>query len=233
MTKSVYDALSLSLSYLFMALGVAIVLCGAAWARADRRARKAAAEPGAEAVGYLKLTGGTSKRVSPKQRFPVPVEGTVGSARACDVYIPSAEIPGKAGRFTLTQAGMLLSPVVGGSVSVNGMAYRVPVLLDEDSRVEWGSLSFQLNLLDGARDLAAARITPPLSDGSTVEEEPPARWSSRLRRGLPLGAVESDEPTEADDSDGTDGTDETDETDYPVDTDDSDELTESAATDAE
>ncbi|MDR1261957.1 MAG: hypothetical protein LBK46_00550 [Oscillospiraceae bacterium] len=227
MTKPVYDALSLSLSYLFMALGVAIVLCGAAWARADRRARKAASEPSTEAVGYLKLTGGTSKRVSPKQWFPVPVEGTVGSARACDVYIPSAEIPGKAGRFTLTQVGMLFSPVGGGSVSVNGIAYRVPVLLDEDSRVEWGSLSFQLNLLDGARDLAAARITPPLSDGSTVEEEPSARRLFRLRRGSPLDSVESDESAETDESD------ESDEIDYPVDTDDADELTESAATDAE
>ncbi|MDR1599372.1 MAG: hypothetical protein LBS11_05830 [Oscillospiraceae bacterium] len=198
MTKPIYDALALTLSYLFMALGVGIALCGAAWARSERGPRgSAAAASGAEAVGYLRLSRGVSKRLSKKELYYVPVEGTVGSGRACDVQLPSAEVPGKAARLTLTQAGMLLSPVGGGSVRVNGADYRASVLLDEDTQIEWGSLAFQLYLYDGAKELAAARPTPPLSDGVAEREEPSPRRLFRIKRGSPLNAAAADDKYES------------------------------------
>ncbi|GHU68647.1 hypothetical protein FACS1894184_11170 [Clostridia bacterium] len=228
MTKTTYDALALIASYLFMALGVLIVLSGAAWARSEHRAHKAAlAHAGSEAVGYIRLVSGTSKRVSSRDVIYVPVEGTLGSSRACDIRIPSAEVPGRAARLTLTQSGMLLSPVASGSVRVNGEEYRSPILLNSDSRIEYGTLSFQLDLLEGAQSLAAARIAPPLSDSTTGLsgfEEPSLRRLFRLRRGSPLDTVELEESAELVDADETDDSieqDDTDESDESADSTDS------------
>ncbi|MDR0396753.1 MAG: hypothetical protein LBH66_05585 [Oscillospiraceae bacterium] len=233
MTKPIYDAMALTLSYLFMALGAGIALCGAAWARSERRSRRVASTaPGYGAVGYLRLSRGSGKRLAKREPYYVPIEGTVGSGRGCDVQLPSPEIPGRAARLTLTQAGMLLSPVGGGSVRVNGADYRASVLIDDDTMIEWGSLAFQLCLYDGAKDLAAARPVPPLGDGVAVYDEPPRRLF-KLKRGSPVDTAsdaaddydhdESGDYDDIDESDDPGDYDDIDESDDPGDYDDIDE----------
>lgn len=191
MTKPMYDALALVFSYVFMGLGVALALCGAAWMRSDRRALKASlASSPTPAIGYIRLTDGASARNRVKQNAPIalPIEGYVGASKSCDIHIPAAEVPSRAGRLSLTQAGMLFSPMPRGKVRVNGVEYRVPVLIEEDSRIEWGPLSFQIQLLEGAVNLPAAMPAPTLTTGIVVEEEPIKRRFSVLRSILPKGS---------------------------------------------
>ena len=93
MPEGVFPALSLVMRYVFVALGILIVLHSFLWQHRERRQRHERIRrlPDAGMIGEFVVLDGAG-RIPDDTALPVPWEGSLGSARSCDVVLPGEDI---------------------------------------------------------------------------------------------------------------------------------------------
>ncbi|HML45122.1 MAG TPA: FHA domain-containing protein [Clostridia bacterium] len=157
--ERIYEVLAFVLSLCFPAMAAVIVLRAAFWVRRDHRLRRRALQalPDAGTIGELTVIRGGGNLLEQGACIPIPHEGILGSARACDIVLPHEDVPGRAAHFALTRDGLCMTPWRGTALRVNGQSYPNPVTLVHGNTLQWGGLRLRLRLFEGTEALAAAK----------------------------------------------------------------------------
>ena len=163
MATEAYEILSLAMRYVFAALGALIVLRAYRWLLKDHRAHKKEMKnlPDAGLVGEIVL-------LDTGKAFPLPREGTLGSARSCDICIRRQGIrrlhltlnfaDGKGVRLTLHRGAAAL---LDGGPAAGGYALHGSV-------IDLGSAQLRVRLFAG---LNVPRLAPFKQEAFASDDE--------------------------------------------------------------
>lgn len=138
MPAEAYEIAALALRYWFVVLGVLIVWRSFSWLKKDRAFRKTRLKqlPDAGMVGELVVISG-SEELPAGAIVPMPREGTIGSARVCDVYLPAPGIASRQGDFRFKNGlGLIIMPARKRKIHIDGKDYTHK---DEDALMHHGS----------------------------------------------------------------------------------------------
>ena len=140
-----YEVAALAARYVFAALGAYIVLM--AW-RSHRLAQKESASYRGEGsyIGELRVVGDVTGRLDGKT-YPLPMEGCIGSSRACDVRIKCKGLKRKHVYFEQREGCLLLTPMGGGSFEILPKR-KVSTLLYDGDRLKMGGLLLVMAFYD-------------------------------------------------------------------------------------
>ena len=122
MPSDVYSVTSLAMRYWFVFLGVVIVIRAYAWLFRDRREKHARLRrmPDSGMIGALVVMKGV-EGLEEGEYLTVPWEGTLGSARGCDVVIPSRSVARIHAYLSFSpRYGVLVEPASGHMCTVDG-----------------------------------------------------------------------------------------------------------------
>lgn len=177
MSAEAYEILALAMRYVFAFLMILIVL--RAWrltavdsARAKRLRRL---NPETGIIGELLVLEG-SEKARPGMRYPVTLEGTIGSAPRADIRLRHSSVRRRHAYFMMTDEGLFIRGHAGARIGTQGRWLR------------------QITLQDGDEILfGRVRLLLVLSDGGGTPEEM-LRRSARRRRGSEAGYGSSAEP---------------------------------------
>lgn len=180
MDANAYEILALAMRYVFAALIVLIVL--RAWritAIDGRRARKLRRlSPDTGIIGEMLVVDG-GERARTGMRYPVTLEGTIGSNRRADIRVRHSSVRGRHAFYQMTEEGFF----VRGHASA-----RI--------RDGAGRSARELMLGDGdVLQLGAVKLMLVLSEGGAAPEE----IVHRAPRRRPEGGRAAVEPEEMDD----------------------------------
>src|SRR5699024_9735556 len=94
--------------YVFLLLALAVLLKALRWMLRDARLRRQTMRklPDAGYIGAFYVMSGESRRLDAGDEIRLPCEGTLGSARACDVCVPHPSVPARAAIFWLERDGL-------------------------------------------------------------------------------------------------------------------------------
>lgn len=181
--ERIYEVLAFVLSLCFPAMAAVIVLRAALWVRRDNRLRRRALQalPDAGTIGELTVIRGGDGTLDQGACIPIPHEGSLGSARACDIVLPHEDVPGRAAHFALTRDGLCVTPWRGTALRVNGQSYSGPVTLSHGNTLQWGGLRLRLRLFEGTEALAASKAPVAVSRArrkADVEPSPEAQMEA-------------------------------------------------------
>lgn len=150
MNANAYDLLALCLRYVFAALMVLILLrawkiTAVDWQR-SHRLRRLSPETGI--VGeFLVVEGHERSRVG--MRYPVILEGTIGSGRGCDIRLRSGSVRHRHAIFQMTEDGLYIRGHAGGRLR-DGLGRPAKTLtLRDGSYITIGAVRLML-ILSGA-----------------------------------------------------------------------------------
>ena len=149
-----YEVAALALRYWFMVLGVLIVWRSFSWIKKDRRYRKKRLQqlPDAGMVGELVVISG-SEELASGDTLPMPREGTLGSARICDVYLPAPGIASRQGDFRFKNGlGVTVMPAWRKKIHIDGVDYthkQEPGIMHHGSKLVIGQVVLRLRLFVG------------------------------------------------------------------------------------
>lgn len=121
MSSELYEVISLAARYLFVLLGVLIVLRSFLWLLSDHseKRRRLRRLPDSGFIGELVVVSGTAE-IPEGLSVPVPWEGVLGSVRSCDIFIPDRYVHRKHLAFTFVPGkGLLIQPFSGCETVVN------------------------------------------------------------------------------------------------------------------
>jgi hypothetical protein len=174
--EQIYEVLAFVLSLCFPAMAAVIVLRAAVWVRRDSRERRRALAglPDAGTIGELTVVRGGGSGLEAGACVPIPHEGILGSARACDIVLPHEDVPGRAAHFALTRDGLCMTPCRGTALRVNGQSYAEAVTLSHGNTLQWGGLRLRLRLFEGTQALAASKAPAATARARRKAEATPA-----------------------------------------------------------
>lgn len=122
MTKEIYTVVAGAMRYVFVLLGILIVLRAFLMLRRDRRETRRLLRrlPDAGSIGEFEVLRG-GEGLEEGSVLPVPAEGTLGYYRSCDLTLPCKGVHKRHLDFILDdRAGLLILPRSGCSVTVDG-----------------------------------------------------------------------------------------------------------------
>lgn len=160
MSANAYEILALAMRYVFAALMVLIVL--RAWrltfvdsARA-KRLRRLSPETGI--IGEMLVIEGGEK-AKPGMRYPVILEGTIGSGPRADIRIRHSSVRRRHGYFVMTDEGLFIRGHANARIGANGRWVRECTLKDgEELRVGRVELMLVLTGADAAPEEIGRRM---------------------------------------------------------------------------
>ena len=161
LTYELFEVLSLSARYLFSFMGILIALRAFHWLFSDSRAsRRAAKHPLSDAVGEFVVISG-NRDLPEGQSILVPWEGTLGSVRSCDIFIPDTAIHRNHLFFSYVPgSGLCIRPqhvneILVNSLPVSPAATGKDLLLSQGDYLQAGDTVLRLHLFSEP---------PPFSD---------------------------------------------------------------------
>lgn len=205
MPENTYAIVAGIMRYIFVILGVLIVLRAFFMLRRDRKETRRMLRrlPDAGNVGELTVIRGCEEYPEGTV-FPVPREGVLGSLRSCDLTVCASGIRKNHLDFIFENGlGLLVSPRSGCSAFVDGIEFncrtaseRRPMI--HGSVLQIGDLVFRLRLFAGVDIERNARFTdepetpayplqelPPEAGYSAVDASDGTGWQFQKFSGLP------------------------------------------------
>ncbi|MCQ2458424.1 MAG: hypothetical protein MJ142_06810 [Clostridia bacterium] len=172
MSRELYEVIALAARYLFVFLGIVIVLRSFLWLRKDRaeKHRRLKALPDAGMIGELVVLRG-SRDLPEGMSVPVPREGVLGYVRGCDMVIPCAGVRKRHLDLRFEDGnGLLVIPRSGCEAAVDGHMLNCRSRFAEHpmlhgSVLEVGDAALRLRLFSGIsteRSAAYAQDMPPV-----------------------------------------------------------------------
>lgn len=160
MSASAYELLSLAMRYVFAGLMLLIVL--RAWrltaidsARA-KKLRRLSPETGI--IGEMLVIDGGEK-ARPGMKYPVTLEGVIGSGKRADIRIRHGSVRRRHGYFTMTDDGLFIRGHAGARIGAGGKWVREATLKDgEEFRVGRVVLMLVLTGADEAPEEISRRV---------------------------------------------------------------------------
>ena len=191
MSANAYEILALAMRYVFAALMVLIVL--RAWrltavdsARA-KRLRRLSPETGI--IGEMLVING-SEKAKPGMRYPVILEGTIGSGPRADIRIRHSSVRRRHAYFVMTDEGLFVRGHANARIGMNGRWLRECSLKDgEELRV--GKVELML-VLTGA-DSAPEEIDRRMLRRRRRQEDAEIEMDDSIFNAPPVRAPEPEE----------------------------------------
>ena len=150
MSANAYELLALAMRYVFAGLMLLIVL--RAWRISIVDSRRAAKlrrlSPDTGIIGEMLVLNG-SERARPGMRYPVTLEGTIGSGRGSDIRVRHSSIRSRHAIFQMTDDGLFVRGHANARIrDAHGRSVRDLLLRDGDI-LRVGSVALMLVLTDG------------------------------------------------------------------------------------
>ena len=150
MSANAYELLSLAMRYVFAALIVLIVL--RAWHGASVDSRRATKlrrlSPDTGIIGEMLVTDGGERAMS-GMRYPVTLEGTIGSNRRADIRIRHSSVRGRHAIYQMTDEGFFVRGHASLRVGDGTGRFARELLLRDGDRLQVGRVTLMLVLTDG------------------------------------------------------------------------------------
>lgn len=150
MSANAYEILALAMRYAFAALMVLIVL--RAWrisaVDSQRAAKLRRLSPDTGIIGEMLVVSG-GERAKPGMRYPVTLEGTIGSARGADIRVRHSTVRGRHAIYQMTEEGLFVRGHANARIRDGlGRPARETLLQDGDI-LRVGGVALMLVLVDG------------------------------------------------------------------------------------
>lgn len=178
MSANAYEVLALAMRYVFAALMVLIVL--RAWrisAVDSQRAKKLRRlSPETGIIGEMLVVDG-GERARPGMRYPVTLEGTIGSGRRADIRLRHSSVAGRHAYYQMTEAGLFVRGHAHSRVRDGAGTPQRELMLEDGDILRVGRVSLMLVLTEGGnapeemhrhvmRRHRPARAAMPEADGA-------------------------------------------------------------------
>ena len=161
MGANAYELLALAMRYVFAGLIVLIVL--RAWYGASVDSQRATKlrklSPDTGIIGEMLVTDG-GERAKPGMRYPVTLEGTIGSNRRADIRIRHSSIRGRHAIYQMTDEGFFVRGHANIRIGDGSGRFARELLLQDGEHLQVGRVMLMLVLSDGGSpdaDLLAHR----------------------------------------------------------------------------
>ncbi len=153
MTADLYSVFASGMRYVFVILGILIILQSFHWLYHDRRAKHARIQnlPDAGMIGEFIVLSGTQE-IPENTALPVPWEGTMGTDRHSDIYLTGDGVAKNHLAFSFTpKRGLLVEPLGKSTCFADGESLSRPrgAWLTHGSVLEIGSYTLRLRLFAG------------------------------------------------------------------------------------
>ena len=150
MSTNAYELLALAMRYVFAGLILLIVV--RAWYGASVDSQRATKlrklSPDTGIIGELKLIDG-GERAKPGMRYPVTLEGTIGSNRRADIRIRHSSVRGRHAIYQRTEEGFFVRGHANLRIGDGTGNFARELLLQDGSYLQVGSVILLLVLNDG------------------------------------------------------------------------------------
>ena len=171
MVSEGYELLSLFMRYIFIGLGVLILLRAYRWMRKDSRTykRQMRALPDAGLVGeVVDLQSGKSQ--------PLPREGLMGSSHNCDIRVKGPGVVRRHARFAFEEGkGLKITPI-RGLVFLAGVELRSSAHALHGTLLQLGDAQLKVRLFAGLNVPHPSQFQMDLPETDLDEEDTP--WDS-------------------------------------------------------
>ena len=193
MSSQVYEIISLLMRYVFVLIGALIVWRAFRWILKDHQAyqREIKYLPDAGRVGEIvNLSGGVS--------YPLPREGTIGSAPGCDIRIRGNGVHSHHVRFEFVDGkGLKIIPARSASVELRGETVRKAAYALHGTQFTIGDVHLRVRLFAGLNVPRHAAFQPdedavPLPEPPLPALEP---WVGLQAVPLPVSQAVPSEPS--------------------------------------
>lgn len=178
--------------YVFIFLAFMVVYRALNWILRDYHLRRQVVQklPDAGYIGAFYVMSGESRRMEAGDEINLPCEGTLGSARACDVCVHHSSVPAKAAIFWLEKDGLHMVPADPEGFLADGthVGSGDEAVLLHGASVCVGEVLLQLRLFSGVELLGAMDadgepyVTPEARRRASRGKKPPVKAAARRRR---------------------------------------------------
>ena len=162
MSTNAYELLALAMRYVFVALIVLIV--ARAWFGASvdsqRAARLRKLSPDTGIIGELLVTEG-GERARTGMRYPLTLEGTIGSSRRADIRVRHHSVRGRHAIYQMTDEGLFVRGHASNRIYDGAGRAARELLLRDGEVLGVGNVELMLVLTDGGNPVAEARRHKP------------------------------------------------------------------------
>ena len=150
MGANAYELLSLAMRYVFAGLIVLIVV--RAWYGASVDSQRAAKlrklSPDTGIIGEMLVTDG-GERAKTGMRYPVTLEGTIGSNRRADIRVRHSSVRGRHAIYQMTDEGFFVRGHANLRIGDGAGNYFREVLIPDGGQLQVGGVTLMLVLADG------------------------------------------------------------------------------------
>lgn len=166
MADTAYEIFALAMRYVYVVIGVVILLRALRWLRKDARAyrREMKALPDAGLIGeVVDLNTGKAQ--------PLPREGTIGSARSCDICVKGEGVRRHHAMFSFEEGrGLLITPclrcrMVMAGVELNSSAHAL-----HGTQLEIGGTTLRVRLFAGLNVPHPMQFQPDAPENDASDE---------------------------------------------------------------
>lgn len=150
MSANAYEILALAMRYVFAALMVLIVL--RAWRISAVDSRRAAKlrrlSPDTGIIGEMLVVNG-GERAKQGMRYPVTLEGTIGSARGADIRVRHSTVRGRHAIYQMTEEGLFVRGHANARIRDGLGRLAREMFLQDGDILRVGGVALMLVLVDG------------------------------------------------------------------------------------
>lgn len=215
LSANAYEILALAMRYVFV--GLMLLIVARAWrvtATDSKRARKLRRlSPDTGIIGEMLVVDG-GERAKPGMRYPVTLEGAIGSGRRADIRVRHSTVRSRHAFYQMTDDGLYVRGHANARIRDGaGQALR-DVLLDDGDVLQVGRVKLMLVLIEGGnapdeihRHVLRRRHTAEPANHPSAEDDLFAPEADDLFLSNPASAFDEGDGFDAyDDLDGCDET---------------------------
>lgn len=171
MSAGAYELLALAMRYVFAALILLIVLRAWFGASVDsqRAARLRRLSPDTGIIGELLVTEG-GERARPGMRYPLTLEGTIGSGRRADIRVRHHSVRARHAIYQMTDEGLFVRGHANKRLGTADGYFAREMLLRDGDVLRVGSVALMLVLTDGGNPVPESRHRPRRRSGAGAPE---------------------------------------------------------------
>ena len=150
MSTNAYELLALAMRYVFA--GLILLIVARAWHGASVDSQRATKlrrlSPDTGIIGELLVTDG-GERAKPGMRYPVTLEGTLGSNRRADIRIRHSSIRRRHAIYQMTDEGFFVRGHASIRIGDGTGRFARELLLKDGDHLQVGGVTLMLVLSDG------------------------------------------------------------------------------------
>ena len=150
MSTNAYELLALAMRYVFA--GLILLIVARAWYGASVDSQRATKlrrlSPDTGIIGEMLVTDG-GERAKPGMRYPVTLEGTIGSGRRADIRIRHSSISGRHAIYQMTDEGFFVRGHASKRIGDGSGVFARELLLRDGDHLQVGGVTLMLVLADG------------------------------------------------------------------------------------